>query len=323
MLLVDWGNLSGYDLVAKAALTIFNGHAAVFIFFVISGAVLYKGLMNANTTLVGGSVGFIIRRFFRIYPALFVCVLACAAAFALFGMNFGADDILANLLLYRFPINGATWTLQVEMIASLLLVICFFGSLLLGRTWGGVIAAIAIVVMFRANVPSWASDSLIRMFWLCFALGVLIPTPVGQWVAERSPTWIWLLALILVLTTKSNVQYVSAAFLVNLLYYQRAGQLGVVLQSQVAQFFGRISYSFYLFNVLFLEIICQFLRTQPWAAARPVEIGIAAGIVIVLLTTPVAYLSWIFIENPMNRLGQRITARWRPSPSLEAKPASA
>ncbi len=329
----DWSRLSGYDLSAKVVLTICNGQAAVILFFVISGTVLSRGLMKEQGPPLMVSLKFLIRRFFRIYPALFVGVLLCAGTFRLFGMNFGWEDVAANLVLYRFPINGATWTLQVELIASLLLAICFGGSLLFEkplfgrplfrRPWSALIVAVGLILLFDRHVLGPADDNSFRVFWICFALGMAIPTPAGRWVADRSPNWTWLAALILVLATRTTLQYISASVLVNLLYHARGGAFAALLKRPLSQFLGRISYSFYLLNVLFLEIICASLRSEPWIVAHPVEMGVCVAIVIVFLTIPLAYLSWAWVETPMDKLGHRLSGRSHPRPALTSTPASA
>ena len=45
-------------------------------------------------------------------------------------------------------------------------------------------------------------------------------------------------------------------------------------------FFGRISYSLYLFNVLFLEIFNVQMQAWPIAKSNPVEFGLLSGLVI-------------------------------------------
>lgn len=306
----DWGKLVSYDLALKIALTVFNGQAAVILFFIISGAVLSKGLSKEEGPLLVVSGRFLVRRFFRIYPALFVGVLACAAAFKFYGMEFGGDDIVANLLLYRFPINGATWTLQVELIASVFLVLCFGGFFWFGE-WGAVAVGMALVVLFDRHMLGPVDDNSFRAFWFCFVLGMLVPTRLGKWIGERSPIWVWPVFLILTLATRKTLQELSAGVLINLLYYGRAGVFSTFLRLPLSQFLGRISYSFYLLNVLFLEIICSYLRAQPWAVSHPLETGLCAALIIVALTIPTSYFSWLVIEKPANRIGHLVSEKWR------------
>ena len=58
----------------KWAEVLFNAHAAVVVFYVLSGFVLYESL-KASTITANAALRFYVRRLFRIYPALW---LACA-----------------------------------------------------------------------------------------------------------------------------------------------------------------------------------------------------------------------------------------------------
>jgi peptidoglycan/LPS O-acetylase OafA/YrhL len=115
-------------------------------------------------------------------------------------------------------------------------------------------------------------------------------------------------ALLIVIIFRSTLQHVAAAALVTALYYGKGGSFGVFLERPVSVFLGRISYSFYLFNVVFLEVICHYLRSQPWAVAHPIEVGLPTSLIIILLTIPVAWLSVKVIEEPSIRLGRRLTS---------------
>jgi len=70
-----WSNFDPYEVITKIFLKIFDGEAAVMLFFVLSGAVLFRSLMREEDGIGGVAVKFYVRRVFRIYPALFVCPL--------------------------------------------------------------------------------------------------------------------------------------------------------------------------------------------------------------------------------------------------------
>ncbi|WP_163616166.1 acyltransferase family protein, partial [Klebsiella pneumoniae] len=76
-----WSDFGPYEVATKIFLKVFDGELAVTLFFVLSGTVLFKSLMREDGGL--GSAGrFYVRRFFRIYPALLVCLVVCGLAFA-------------------------------------------------------------------------------------------------------------------------------------------------------------------------------------------------------------------------------------------------
>lgn len=293
-----------YDRVAKIALTVLNGHTAVAIFFILSGAVLFDSLQRERGSSLAISVKFLVKRFFRIYPALFVCLLACWIGFNVAGIPRSANQLFENLLLYDFPINGATWTLNVEAFGAILLLLAFLGY----RNFRE--AGIIIVgCLFASAYLQQFNGYLIwfKPFIYSFILGMMIPTRLGKWIIGYLPAASWPVLFLGMLFARHTIQETITALLVGLIYYRKAGALGEFLSKPVSVFLGIISYSLYLFNVLFLEIIQDRLRTYPMAVAHPVEFGIVAAIVIIALTIPVAYWSVRFIERPSIWLGRQLT----------------
>ncbi len=293
-----------YGRVTKVALKLFSGETAVVIFFVLSGAVLFNSLRNSRERFIPLAGEFLIRRFLRIYPALFVCLVACAIVLPLAGIPVTLDSFLRNAALYEITVNGATWTLNVEFIAAAFLLLAFLGYRL-GREWGLFAVCIGLAILFKTP---WLKPYMVyfKQFWICFALGALIPTKACEWLIDRLPTWSWVVALLTVIIFKSTLQHVAAAFLVAILYYGKGASLGSFFERPLSVFLGQISYSLYLFNVVFLEVICHYLRNQPWAVTRPLEIGFPVSILIIAITVPVAWLSLKFIEAPSIQLGRRV-----------------
>lgn len=73
-------------------------------------------------------------------------------------------------------------------------------------------------------------------------------------------------------------------------------------------FLGRISYSFYLLNVVALHVCWAAIDAWVRLPTRhPLGWGLASGIVSVLLTIPVAALSERFIERPGVAAGRTLT----------------
>jgi peptidoglycan/LPS O-acetylase OafA/YrhL len=156
---------------------------------------------------------------------------------------------------------------------------------------------------------------------------MFIPTQAGQWLANRFPARVWPLLLVLMLASRhliegqktgSNVQQISAALLVMLLYYSKVPLLDRLLQGPFAQFMGRLSYSFYLYHALCVILVCHYVLGQPslGAANHPLEAALLASLVVVAFTLPVAYVSKFLFEDPFIRLGKR-----RPFRGVTAPPA--
>ena len=86
------------------------------------------------------------------------------------------------------------------------------------------------------------------------------------------------------------------------------------LHLQVIRFFGRISYSFYLLHPLCLTV----LWTHPGFFAAAIEAGIpaivlwmASFLLSIAITTPIAMLSFRFVEVPSIALGRMLGSRGR------------
>ncbi len=313
-----WSKVEGiYDSLAKVALTIMNGQTAVVIFFILSGAVLFDSLRREQGSPLATSVKFFVRRFFRIYPALFICLLACWVAFHMAGIPRSANQLLQNLMLYDFPINGATWTLNVEAFGAILILLAFFGYQNFREP-----GIIVISCLFAgAYLHQFAGYLVIfKPFIYSFTLGMLIPTRLGKWIIGYLPSACWPVLFLGMLFARHTIQETIAALLVGLIYYRAAGMLGVFLAKPVSAFLGTISYSLYLFNVLFLEIITQRLRAYPVAVSHPVEFGIIAAIVITVLTVPVAFWSVRYIERPSIWLGRQLTQSGRNTEPATPRP---
>lgn len=295
-----------YSWATKIILKIFSGETAVFVFFVISGAVLFQSLMASKTApFIETVTRFTIRRIFRIYPALIVCLLFIAVLAAVTGKAVNLTDLATNAVLYAFPINSVTWTLNVEMVAVVFILLAFFGWRSAGVA-GLLGAAIAIWLFFR--IPELPIAVLFKDFWGYFVFGMLIPTPAGNWVGSRLPIWSCLASLVVAIAFKGTIQTIAIALLVTSIYYGRSGAIGEFLMLPISQFLGRISYSFYLYNYIALVYLGQILQNDTWFKLRPIEAGLLASVFTVSLTVPAAYASMRWVELPAIRLGRLLTS---------------
>jgi peptidoglycan/LPS O-acetylase OafA/YrhL len=124
----------------RLIMVLFNGGAAVSLFFVLSGFVLTLSLHRDSRPLVPKAWAFSRRRFFRIYPTLainigvFAIVIAIVASYlpVIPVTTFQPSQIVANLLLEDYPVNGATWSLMIEIVA----IPFVFVGYCIARRWG-------------------------------------------------------------------------------------------------------------------------------------------------------------------------------------------
>src|SRR5262245_61617547 len=80
------------------------GLYGVHIFFIISGFLVTQSFAGA-----GSSLHFIWRRFLRIYPALFVCLLICGLVLGAVFSNLGAAGYLLGLNGPRYVLGNLLW----------------------------------------------------------------------------------------------------------------------------------------------------------------------------------------------------------------------
>jgi peptidoglycan/LPS O-acetylase OafA/YrhL len=290
-----------YSWFAKIILKLFSGETAVLIFFVLSGTVLFQSLMRNTAPFPEVIKSFTVRRIFRIYPALVICLVLMMLLAASSGRPVSLSDFAINASLFSFPMSGVTWTLNVEMVGVAFVLFAFWG-------WraGGIagLLATALFVLLIFRIPSLPIAVTFNSFWIYFILGMLIPTQVGARIGQRLPKWSWPVILVMAVAFKGAVQQGAIALLVTSLYYGRAGAFGQLLLLPISQFLGRISYSFYLYNFVVLVYIFEAAKQFGWLKSYPIEAGLFASLLTVSLTLPLAYVSQRWVEMPGIRLGQ-------------------
>src|ERR1700722_17245824 len=102
-----WDVPSAQALLIRLIMVLFNGSAAVSLFFVLSGFVLALSLRRDKLSLPVKGWAFLLRRFIRIYPSLAINILLIFVAVAVIGPylpglalpQFSALQLRDNLLL--------------------------------------------------------------------------------------------------------------------------------------------------------------------------------------------------------------------------------
>jgi peptidoglycan/LPS O-acetylase OafA/YrhL len=333
------GNAS--DILAWVTLTVANGSFAVTLFFILSGLVLAESLQRTADEPIGRVwIAFSLRRTLRLMPPLVAGVLfSFLVGHAMARLGLGdvrartAAQLFDNLTLTSFKVNGATWTIQVEMLVIPIMLVAFA----LQRTLGQVtifltlVAAIQLVphtTLFGDRL-TYLNDAL-----LAFAAGMLLSQPAfKQMLATRHRHAPWLLLAAFLFSRPlpgwgSHAAIVTqiligAALIGNLAV--SASSLADLLNTRPSQFLGRISYSFYLLNVPLIWV-CEAVLPFATPNEQPIFTGFLLFIVVTLLTIPLAIASVRLIEAPSMKLGREWARRLtRPAaplpPSRGAYPA--
>lgn len=323
--------------VGHVLITIFNGNAAVDVFFVLSGFVLTKSLLNGGTT-AGRYWAYAARRVFRILPAfwfsLFVVGLYLAFAYPGHAVMQGASSwfnqwyerpldtqtMIDNLTFVSPWLNPNAWTLKVEIVLSLALP---FVVWILAR--GGVLTGAAVLV--ASIVSGWfARDLSLTLsplhYVYMFVAGAVLAKHAS--VFDCAPRWTPNLAAILgaLLIVCSNqwlvphsfrgdvVITIGAVCLIWASTMPNAKTLSL-LDKGWAKFLGRISYSFYLLHFIVLYAVANLmLHVVPsWLIVRlPLPVMLVGGVVMLLIAVPLSMLSFTFVEKPFTLFGKRLSS---------------
>jgi peptidoglycan/LPS O-acetylase OafA/YrhL len=305
--------MTGHTLLFKVgvsgALSNVAGSAAVTgveIFFLISGYVITLLLLLERERSAVDLRAFYVRRVLRIIPAFYV-YLAAVAVLSLVGYvatpraDLAASaSFLCNTGLPCSWFVGHSWSLAVEEQFYLVWPSVFL--LLAFRRLVPVLLAIAggllALSLARGFVP-FANN----MSFLYIAIGALVAcsSRLQSWVLARIGPAQWLaLAIALlagILFLPDRLMLAGKPMLLAGLVFGagNASLVREVLTRRWVQMVGKMSYSLYLWQELFLA------RADSYHGAAP--------LVLVLLLPVVAWLSWRFIEVPGMAAGRAYTRR--------------
>ncbi|MDE1146825.1 MAG: acyltransferase [Azospirillaceae bacterium] len=325
---------SVFAAISKLSLMIFNGNAAVIVFFVLSGRVLFGSLQRAGERPGSTILAFTAKRLCRLYPPFWVALVAYIGVFVgaaylmpdLWVVYFTFKQVLINASLMSAPMFGASWTLSMELLAIPILLGADFMRRGLGNAGVLLLAALLMLLppMLDPNAPrpigvvAFLSTLGAKHVFL-FALGALAGTEVGTRIGgtmKRIPAPA-LLGLLLLGVMFSPYRHFSVVICQGLLVFllickisnadAERDPMARLLSNPLSQYLGRISFSFYLLNPLALEILNRTAyRILPPHNDRHIELGIAIGIGASILTIIPARLMYKYVEIPTINAGRRI-----------------
>ncbi len=312
-------------------LVLFNGPAAVSLFFVLSGFVLGLSLRRSRGRFGEIYSRYAIRRVFRIYPTVIVSTVVLAVFLLIWKPpptrslflnhwitnNVTAASVVRQWLFIRF-INPVTWTLRMELVCSLLLP----PALLVERSrpaWlpvilGGLIAA------------AFAFPTLISVVVMpAFFLGYLLPLTCRWWQRWERHALVETIVLLLgalflltprsfpwMLSTVSLLEAVGAFIIVGTIVYGRDLPFYKVFDLLLIKEAGRVSYSYYIYHPVCLFAVAHlllpvwpgnFLSTYPFPASLLLWVLSSA------LAFPLAWFAYARVERPFINYAKHFYAR--------------
>ena len=292
----DFPSMPAPDIVMRVLSTLFPSDAAVMVFFVLSGHVLWASFDRKNMRFFHDLPDYACARLYRLFPLVIVSGLPLGLL-----ANATASELVHNMLLLSTSLNNVLWSLQVEVVASFALFALW--GLTRGVGWKlllGLLLAFGVTPVFRGVGPV--------VFFPAFVLGASISCLPARFWRNRRVLIGGIIVLLFtnILTGHGGItrcfEMVGATTVVG------AVANGALrwLCWRVPLFLGAISYPFYLTHVIGLILAQPFLNTLPFSS--PYLVIAARATTSIALTIPLAWALHVLVEDPVLRARPR--GRW-------------
>lgn len=278
------------------------GNFGVIVFFIISGYIVTSSTIRKENET---PMSFVMLRVARLYPAYIISVLLC-----FFVYQSTIPDLLANITMFqRFigfkDINGVYWTLQIEWVFYLIIA----ASLLMTG-----ISKAKLKFAFIAFVTIAIVFGLIRYFGnikapsaMPIGLSVILISAIFTTEKDNHQRLIYGSAFIFFIVIASSFLSYSKDWGYNENPYRfiisDLSAISVFLSFKILrpkimilEFFGKISFSLYLFHLPILKITSGIIGANS-------QISVIASLIISVI---VSYLIFKFVEMPSNTAMKKI-----------------
>jgi peptidoglycan/LPS O-acetylase OafA/YrhL len=327
------------SFLARMTLVIFNGGAAVSVFFVLSGYVLGLSLDRKPGNL-STYHAFYIKRVFRIYPAYFVSLTLIILSIILFHkyIRFPNTSVwfnwwytegislkyaLENYFLVDTDINNVAWTLKVELLISLIFPVIY----LLNRWFG---LKMNLLFLLGLIILGYLSPTIPTLqYTFMFYIGLMLPLFIKKEQTTDTSSFrgnvSFLISLTCLLSAKLFlskidvfvpvlVQGIAAGLLIWILLNVEGDTFfNRILKHNLARKLGKYSYSFYLYHfiVMYWSVYGILLIIQPEiSAAYPIALSSLIALVSIPISYFLAILSYEYVEAPMLRQGSLVAEKY-------------
>lgn len=305
-----------------------SSEVAVQGFFVVSG---YLVLMSYEKSRTVGD--YFHKRVRRIYPAYFAVVVGCALLGALastlppaqyfsaaLARYLAANLVFLNFLAPNLPgvfvgnpmseVNGALWTLKVEVMfyATIPIMVWLAGKLGRARTLAALYLLAAAYVVATNLLASRTGNGLYLLLQrqLPGQLGFFLAGAAGYYYAEAlEQRWQWVVPAALAALVAASVSY----YLKVLLLPAALGAMVVYVavgMRHLGNFgkYGDLSYGIYIFHFPVIQWLVSvgLYRENPFGALA-VTIAVVLGL---------AFASWNLVEKPFLRKSSHYVIAERP-----------
>ena len=316
-----WDSMGWPQAIAYFATeSIFNGGAAVVLFFVLSGFVMGVNVDTKSPLSLRLYFTFMVKRAFRLYPVIMLSVLlACAIAVVARDTVIRTDDLWRYLSLADTSINGPLWSVRVEIIVSLF----YLPALFMFASTPFMLKAALLLLCVTSYIAGYQIEP-IAPYTTAFCLGILIPS-LGHCMVRglgQKTTTAFLPLVFLGLYASSTVlgifgvftggviiqmtAFGSAYLIAAFMYAGSSGGFYRLLDHKLSLWLGRVSYSLYALHYPILMLIAE------WVAHTFPELSFFGRATLVLILAGpaslfAAALSFRLVEMPFMRAGKVIS----------------
>jgi peptidoglycan/LPS O-acetylase OafA/YrhL len=308
------------------------GHVGVVVFFLISGFVIP---FSIKRDAEAPARAFLVKRFFRIFPAYWLSVpLAAGAIWWLWKQSFGGAELAWNFTLLQGALGyrnaeGVYWTLPVELVYYLVCTALLLTRSLFDPRRVALVATALLVLFVLLVLPLWKWGRTLPLldygstFWFLnlsiMLWGTLYRSRIdARHAFDRTTSALYRVLFVAYLAVLPIASlFTKTAFAASWTWVYVAGILIFIagtrfvrMQTRVTDWLGRISYSIYLFHVILFTAIEYWLLKQPIGSiwrTQPFALYVVAGLAIVFAASTLTY---VLVEKPGMRLGHRLASRW-------------
>lgn len=302
-----------YNDVIQRLLTFDSSSSiAVKAFFFLSGLLVTNSLLTKKN-----SVDFIMARFFRIFPALFVVLFITAFIIGPILTTVSIKDYFSSLIPFyyvvnsffmdiqyllpgvfesnaRNVINGSLWTIPFEVFCYIFLISLFFIGVTKSRVLMTLVFFVVVLdqVMGNSLLFTWLPPrNEVTMLAPSFAFGAVLAVWRDKIKINLKTTAGAVLFSLLLFRSQHNYYFVEMAIFISILYIS-ANVFVLKFRPKMD-----LSYGIYLWGWLVQQILASIFPDQTIVFHQ-----IAAIIVCIVI----AHFSWKYIEKPSISFGHRL-----------------
>jgi len=287
----DFPHMSGAAIFYRMLSLVAPSDAAVMLFFVLSGHVLWQSFARKNLAATAVP-DYLVSRVVRLFPLIVVTTV-------LIGLlkHAGVGAILRTAVLWNVSLNGVLWSLQVEVIGSVVIVLVW---LFARKSGGRLLVALAASLLI---LPLVRGTPLV--FMPAFLLGAVIGlVPERVWRGR----WLFGVGLALLIGTNIVIGHGGATRLPEMTGATLVvGCMGAspirALRTRLSRFLGEISYPFYLVHPI--GMIFGFHAVAGLAGVSVLGRIFVFAAVSIGIAIPLAWVLHVAVEGPAMRQRRR------------------